>query len=68
MRERTLSSTAGQKGRELLPSSGWWQFPALPCKFPIWKNTYHKWKQIILVANFLFGLRVKEITNKTFTV
>jgi hypothetical protein len=24
----------------------------------------HKWKQLILVVNFLFGLRVNEITNK----
>jgi hypothetical protein len=28
---------------------------------------YHKWKQIILVVNFLFGLRVIKIPNKTFT-
>jgi hypothetical protein len=26
----------------------------------------HKWKQFILVVNFLFGLRVTEIPNKTF--
>jgi hypothetical protein len=26
----------------------------------------HKWKQLILVVNFLFGLRVNEIPNKTF--
>jgi hypothetical protein len=35
-------------------------------KFPIWKNTEHKWKQLILVVNILFGLRVNEIPNKTF--
>ncbi len=26
----------------------------------------HKWKQLILAVNFLFGLRVNEIPNKTF--
>jgi hypothetical protein len=26
----------------------------------------HKWKQLTLVVNFLFGLRVNEILNKTF--
>jgi hypothetical protein len=26
----------------------------------------HKWKQLILVVNFSFGLRVNEIPNKTF--
>jgi len=26
----------------------------------------HKWKQLIFVVNFLFGLRVNEIPNKTF--
>ncbi len=58
------------------------KFPALPSapavepkrvhingpthKFPIWKITDHKWKQLIPVVNFLFGLRVNEITNMTF--
>jgi hypothetical protein len=35
-------------------------------QFPIWKITDHKWKQVILVANFLFGSRVNEILKKTF--
>jgi hypothetical protein len=26
----------------------------------------HKWKQLIPVVNFLFGLRVNETLNKTF--
>jgi hypothetical protein len=26
----------------------------------------HKWKQLILVVNFLFGLRMNEIPNKKF--
>jgi hypothetical protein len=26
----------------------------------------HKWRQLILVVNFLFGWRVNEIPNKTF--
>ncbi len=30
------------------------------------ENLVHKWKQLILVVNFLFGLRVNEILNKTF--
>ncbi len=55
LRERTLGSTAGaeRRARELPPSSGWWQFPALPSapaveprvqtyKFPIWKIMNHK--------------------------
>ncbi len=33
---------------------------------PIWKIMDHKWKQLILVVNFLFGFRVNEILNKTF--
>ncbi len=37
----------------------------LTYKFPIWKITDHKWKQLILVVNFLFGLRVNEIPDKT---
>jgi hypothetical protein len=35
-------------------------------KFPIWRIVDHKWKQLILVVNFLFALRVNEIPNKTF--
>jgi hypothetical protein len=35
-------------------------------KFPIWKITDHKWKQLILVVSFLFGLTVNEIPNKKF--
>ncbi len=35
-------------------------------KFKIWKIMDHKWKQLILVVNFLFGLRVNGILNKTF--
>jgi hypothetical protein len=59
LHEKTLGSTAGEER-----TAAWRQFPALPYKFPIWKNTDHKWKQIILVVNFLFGLRVNEIPNK----
>ncbi len=29
-------------------------------KFPIWKSMGHKWKQLILEVNFLFGFRVNE--------
>ncbi len=35
-------------------------------KFLIWKITDHNWKQLILVVNFIFGLRVNEIQNQTF--
>ncbi len=35
-------------------------------KFPIWKITDHKGKQLILVVYYLFSLRVNEIPNKTF--
>jgi hypothetical protein len=28
----------------------------------------HKWEQLILVVNFLFGFRVNEFPNKTFTI
>ncbi len=60
---------SGEKGRERPPSIGKCQFPALPYppvsshkwptyKFPSWKITDHKWKQLILVVNLLFGLRV----------
>jgi hypothetical protein len=37
-------------------------------EFPIWIIMDHKWKQLIFVVNFLFGLRVNEIPNKTYTV
>jgi hypothetical protein len=33
-------------------------------KFPIWKITDHKCKQLILVVNSFLALRVNEITNK----
>ncbi len=36
--------------------------------FPVWKIMDHKRTQLILVVNFLFGLRVNEITNKTFYI
>jgi hypothetical protein len=63
------------------PSSGWLQFLALlsapavkprvysndqHTNFPIWKIMDHKWKQLILGVNFLFGFRVNEIPNETF--
>ncbi len=35
-------------------------------KFPIWKITDHNWKQLILVVNFIFGLRVNGIPNQIF--
>jgi hypothetical protein len=69
-----LNCRSKEKGRELPPNSAlrsrdWvnsyihkWS----TIKFPIWKNTEHKWKQLILVVNILFGLRVNEIPNKTF--
>jgi hypothetical protein len=70
---------SGEKGRELLPSSCWRQFPVLPSavelgvhindptyKLPIWKITDHKWIQLILLDNFLFRLRVNEIPIKIF--
>ncbi len=31
-----------------------------------WRSSSIAWKQLILVVNFLFGLRVNEIPNKTF--
>jgi hypothetical protein len=71
----TLNHRSGEKGRELLPSSGWRQFPALPSAPRVQPRVHindqrtnmdHKWKQLILVVNFLFGLRVNEIPNKKF--
>ncbi len=35
-------------------------------QFPIWKMMHHKWKHLILVVNFLFGLRVNEISHKIY--
>ena len=70
--ERTLSMI-GEKGRELPPSSGWGQFPAIPSascswaesshkwptyKFPIWKITDHKWKQLTIAVNLIFKFQV----------
>jgi hypothetical protein len=72
-----LNCRRGEKVRELTSSRGLQQFPALPsatAKVHLndqhtnsnWKITDHKWKQLILVVNFLFGLRENEIPNKTF--
>jgi hypothetical protein len=73
-----LNHRSRDKGRELPPSRGWWQFPALYCapaaeprvhindQHIISKLEIHKWKQLILVFSFFFGLRVNEILNKTF--
>ncbi len=72
-----------EKGRELPPRRAWQQFPALlyapavesrvrlndqHTNFPIQKIMHHKWKQLILVVNFLFGLRANVIPNKRFQV
>jgi len=82
LRKRTLGSTAGSVkragycrqavvGSSSLPplrscssaeSSHKWS----TYKFPIRKIMDHKWKQLILVVNFLFGLRMNEIPNKKF--
>ncbi len=81
LRERTLGSTAvGAEKRAgnwqrlaavpcpPLLSCGWaesWhKWPTY--KFPIGTIIDREWNQLILVANFLFGLRVNEIPNKTF--
>ncbi len=37
-------------------------------KFPTWKIKDHKWKQVILFVNFLFGLRVDEIPNRIYWI
>jgi hypothetical protein len=82
MRQLSVNRRSGEKVREVLPSRGWRQFPALPSapaveprvhinnqlmyKFPYWKITDHKSKQLIHVVNLLFGLKVNEIPNKTF--
>ncbi len=80
--ERTLGSTAGAERRAgncrqavvggipcpPIQSFGWAEishkWPTY--KFPTWKITDHKWKQLILEVNFLFDLRVNEILKKTF--
>ncbi len=51
-----------------LVSCGWAESSHkwLTCKFSMWKIIDHKWKQSILVVNFLFVLRVNEIANRTF--
>ncbi len=52
----------------LLYSCGWAEsshkWPTY--KYPILKIMDHKRKQLILVVNFFFGLRVNEIPNKIF--
>jgi hypothetical protein len=61
-----LNHRSREKGRELPPSTGWLQsLPSPPFlgwaesshkwptyKFPLWKITDHKWKQLILVSQF----------------
>jgi hypothetical protein len=37
----------------------------LHTKFSIWSITDHEWKQLIVVVNFFFALRVNENPNKT---
>ncbi len=79
--ERILGSAAGMKrrvrncrqaelGDSSLPSPPLLQlsreFTYDQNTIPIWKIMNHKWKQLILVVNFLLGLRVNEILNKTF--
>ncbi len=51
------------------PSCGWAEslHKWLTYKFPIWKITDHKWKQLNHVVNFLFGLRV-ILTGPPFVV
>jgi hypothetical protein len=56
----------------------WQQFPALPYAPSVEPRIHiydqhtnfqlenYGWKQLILVVNLLFGLRVNEIPNKTF--
>jgi hypothetical protein len=76
-----LNRRSREKGRELPPSRGWRQFPALPPlmrveprvhindqhpSFQFGKLRIIKWKPLILVVNLLFGLSVNEIPNKTF--
>ncbi len=74
-----LNCRSREKIRELPPSSGWQQYPALPSapaveprvhkndqqyKFPIWKITGHKSNQVIRVVNFFLASRLNEIPNK----
>jgi hypothetical protein len=76
-----LNCRSGKKGRELAPSTGWRQFPALPSapaveprvhiidqhtNFQFGKFLIINGKKLIHVINVLFGLRVNEIPNKTF--
>jgi hypothetical protein len=72
LRERTFGSTAGSVkragnccppllGSSSLPSPLFLRFSesSHKCprnKFPIWKITNHKWKQLVLATNFLFVL------------
>jgi hypothetical protein len=78
--ELLVNRRSREKGRELPPSRGWRKFPALPSAHAVEPRAHindqhtnfqfgkygHKWKQLILVVNFLFGLRGNEIPNKTF--
>ncbi len=79
--ERTLSSATGAKGRagncrqaevggSSLPSPPLLQlsreFTDQHTNFQFGKLQDHKWNQLILVVNFLFGSRVNEIANKPF--
>jgi hypothetical protein len=65
-----LNRKSREKGMELLPSSGWRQFPALPStpavvlkvhindqhtNFQFKTITDHKWKQLSPVVSFFFG-------------
>ncbi len=72
-----LNCRSGEKGRELPPSSGWWQFPTLPSAPTVEPRVHinHQHTNFYLeklwiingkVVNFLFGLGVNEIPNKTF--
>ncbi len=64
---REGQGTAAKQGLAAVPSPllrscGWAEsshkWPTY--KFPIWKITDHKWKKLILVVDFLFGLRVNR--------
>jgi hypothetical protein len=72
-----MKELSAQEQREKQGTAAKQQLTVVPCpprahindqhtNFPIWEITDHKWKPLILVFNFLFGLRVNEIPNKTF--
>ncbi len=81
LREITLGSTAGAERRtgNCRQASGWQQFPTL-FSTPAVEPRVHKWINdqhtnfqlenyglyMETIVNFLFGLRVNEIPNKTF--